>query len=595
MTLKKDFLWGGAVAEHQLEGGWNEGGKGISIADVMTAGAHGVPREVTEGVIDGLNYPNHEAIDFYLNGTVEDLYDGLLMKDMDRAVDILKEKIEEGKKIRVIGDYDIDGVNATYILQQGLAGLGADVDTDIPDRIKDGYGLNQMLIDRALEDDVDTIVTCDNGIAAMNEIAYGKEQGMTIVVTDHHEVPYLEENGEKKYLLPPADAVVDPHRADCEYPFKGLCGAAVAYKLVEVLYRVSGKSEQEVEHLQESLMENVAIATIGDVMDLVGENRVFVKKGLELLKTTKNEGLHALMQCTGVDTANLNTYHIGFVLGPCINAGGRLDTAKRALELLNASNRREAVTLAADLKELNDSRKEMTEEGVEEAVRQIESSSWKDDQVLVVYLPKCHESIAGIIAGRIKERYYRPTFVLTRGETGVKGSGRSIEAYDMFAEMSRCRELFTKFGGHKLAAGLSLEEENVEVFRKRINELADLTEDDLQMKVSIDMRLPFPYINEELIHELKILEPFGKGNGKPLFAESKLRVIQPRIFGKNRNVLKCRLEDQQGNQMEAVYFGEVEDCLQQMEKKQIMSFTYYPSINEYMGRRTIQLTIVNYQ
>ena len=536
-----------------------------------------------------------EAIDFYLNGTVEDLYDGLLMKDMDRAVDILKEKIEEGKKIRVIGDYDIDGVNATYILQQGLAGLGADVDTDIPDRIKDGYGLNQMLIDRALEDDVDTIITCDNGIAAMNEIAYGKENGMTIVVTDHHEVPYLEENGEKKYLLPPADAVVDPHRADCEYPFKGLCGAAVAYKLVEVLYRVSGKSEQEVEHLQESLMENVAIATIGDVMDLVGENRVFVKKGLELLKTTKNEGLHALMQCTGVDTANLNTYHIGFVIGPCINAGGRLDTAKRALELLNASNRREAVTLAADLKELNDSRKEMTEEGVEEAVRQIESSSWKDDQVLVVYLPECHESIAGIIAGRIKERYYRPTFVLTKGETGVKGSGRSIEAYDMFAEMSRCREVFTKFGGHKLAAGLSLEEENVEVFRKRINELADLTEEDLQMKVSIDMRLPFPYINEELIHELKILEPFGKGNGKPLFAESKLRVIQPRIFGKNRNVLKCRMEDQQGNQMEAVYFGEVEDCLRQMEKKQIMSFTYYPSINEYMGRRTIQLTIVNYQ
>lgn len=536
-----------------------------------------------------------EAIDFYLNGTVEDLYDGLLMKDMDRAVDILKEKIEEGKKIRVIGDYDIDGVNATYILQQGLAGLGADVDTDIPDRIKDGYGLNQMLIDRALEDDVDTIITCDNGIAAMNEIAYGKENGMTIVVTDHHEVPYLKENGEKKYLLPPADAVVDPHRADCEYPFKGLCGAAVAYKLVEVLYRVSGKSEQEVEHLQERLMENVAIATIGDVMNLVGENRVFVKKGLELLKTTKNEGLHALMQCTGVDTANLNTYHIGFVIGPCINAGGRLDTAKRALELLNASNRREAVTLAADLKELNDSRKEMTEEGVEEAVRQIESSSWKDDQVLVVYLPECHESIAGIIAGRIKERYYRPTFVLTKGETGVKGSGRSIEAYDMFAEMSRCRELFTKFGGHKLAAGLSLEEEKVEVFRKRINELADLTEEDLQMKVSIDMRLPFPYINEELIHELKILEPFGKGNGKPLFAESKLRVIQPRIFGKNRNVLKCRLEDQQGNQMEAVYFGEVEDCLRQMEKKQIMSFTYYPSINEYMGRRTIQLTIVNYQ
>ena len=518
-----------------------------------------------------------------------------LLKDADKGAEIIKEKIEAGKKIRIISDYDVDGVSSNYILYQGLKRCGADVDYKIPDRVEDGYGINEHIIEKAAADGIHMILTCDNGIAAMSEIAYGKENGMTIVVTDHHEVPYLEENGKKKYLLPPADAVVDPHRADCEYPFKGLCGAAVAYKLVEVLYRVSGKSEQEVEHLQDNLMENVAIATIGDVMDLVGENRVFVKKGLELLKTTKNEGLHALMQCTGVDTANLNTYHIGFVLGPCINAGGRLDTAKRALELLNASNRREAVTLAADLKELNDSRKEMTEEGVEEAVRQIESSSWKDDQVLVVYLPECHESIAGIIAGRIKERYYRPTFVLTRGETGVKGSGRSIEAYDMFAEMSRCRELFTKFGGHKLAAGLSLEEENVEVFRKRINELADLTEDDLQMKVSIDMRLPFPYINEELIHELKILEPFGKGNGKPLFAESKLRVIQPRIFGKNRNVLKCRLEDQQGNQMEAVYFGEVEDCLQQMEKKQIMSFTYYPSINEYMGRRTIQLTIVNYQ
>ena len=550
---------------------------------------------VTARLIRNRDVVGEENIRIYLHGSRNDMCDPWKLKDMEQIVRILMKKIQEKRKIRIIGDYDIDGVNATYILQQGLAGLGADVDTDIPDRIKDGYGLNQMLIDRALEDDVDTIITCDNGIAALNEIAYGKENGMTIVVTDHHEVPYLEENGEKKYLLPPADAVVDPHRADCEYPFKGLCGAAVAYKLVEVLYRVSGKPEQEVEHLQESLMENVAIATIGDVMDLVGENRVFVKKGLELLKTTKNEGLHALMQCTGVDTANLNTYHIGFVIGPCINAGGRLDTAKRALELLNASNRREAVTLAADLKELNDSRKEMTEEGVEEAVRQIESSSWKDDQVLVVYLPECHESIAGIIAGRIKERYYRPTFVLTKGETGVKGSGRSIEAYDMFAEMSRCRELFTKFGGHKLAAGLSLEEEKVEVFRKRINELADLTEEDLQMKVSIDMRLPFPYINEELIHELKILEPFGKGNGKPLFAESKLRVIQPRIFGKNRNVLKCRLEDQQGNQMEAVYFGEVEDCLRQMEKKQIMSFTYYPSINEYMGRRTIQLTIVNYQ
>lgn len=532
-----------------------------------------------------------EEVDFYLNGTIADLYDGMLMKDMDRAVEILAEKIREERPIRIIGDYDIDGVNATYILQEGLSGLGAEVDTDIPDRIKDGYGLNRMLIDRALDDGIDTIITCDNGIAAAAEIAYGKEHGLTVIVTDHHEVPYLEENGEKRYILPRADAVVDPHRADCEYPFKGLCGAGVAYKLVEALYNVMQRDPEDVDYL----MENVAIATVGDVMDLIGENRIFVKQGLEMLKRTKNPGLKALIECTGIDVERLSAYHIGFVLGPCINASGRLDTAKRALELLNAKNRRDAVMLAEDLKALNDSRKEMTEKGVEEAVRMIESTDLKDDKVLVVYLPDCHESIAGIIAGRIRERYYRPVFVLTKAEEGVKGSGRSIETYDMFAEMSRCRELFTKFGGHKLAAGLSLEEKNVDLFRRTINDLAELTEDDLQMKVSIDMQLPFPYITEELIGELELLEPFGKGNAKPLFAERNLRVISPRIFGRNRNVLKCRLEDAKGNQMEAVYFGDVEECLKAMERKPVMSFTYYPSVNEYMGRRTLQLTIMNYQ
>lgn len=532
-----------------------------------------------------------EEIDFYLNGTIADLYDGMLMKDMDRAVEILAEKIREEKKIRVIGDYDIDGVNATYILQQGLSELGADIDTDIPDRIKDGYGLNIALIDRALDDGVDTIITCDNGIAAADEIAYGKENGLTIVVTDHHEVPYIEEEGEKNYILPPADAVVDPHRADCGYPFKGLCGAAVAYKLVEALCNVMQREPEDLDYL----MENVAIATVGDVMDLTGENRVFVKQGLEMLKRTQNPGLKALIECTGIDVDRLNAYHIGFVIGPCINASGRLDTAKRALELLNARTRRDAVMLAEDLKALNDSRKEMTERGVNEAINMIETTSLKDDHVLVVYLPDCHESIAGIIAGRIREKYYRPTFVLTKAEDGVKGSGRSIETYDMFAQMCRCRDLFTKFGGHKLAAGLSLTEENVPLFRKTINELAELSEEDLQMKVSIDMRLPFPYITEELIHELELLEPFGKGNPKPLFAERNLRVISPRIFGRNRNVLKCRLQDEQGSQMDAVYFGDVEACLKAMEEKQVMSFTYYPSVNEYMGRRSLQLTIVNYQ
>lgn len=532
-----------------------------------------------------------EAVDFYLNGTIADLYDGMLMRDMDRAVEILEEKIREEKRIRVIGDYDIDGVNATYILQEGLSGLGADVDTDIPDRIRDGYGLNRMLIDRALEDGIDTIITCDNGIAAADEIAYGKENGLTIIVTDHHEVPYIEMDGEKEYLLPRADAVVDPHRADCEYPFKGLCGAAVAYKLIEALYNVMQRDPEDVDYL----MENVAIATVGDVMDLTGENRIFVKQGLEMLKRTQNPGLKALIECTGIDVDRLNAYHIGFVIGPCINASGRLDTAKRALELLNARMRRDAVMLAEDLKALNDSRKEMTERGVAEAVNLIETTSLKEDKVLVVYLPDCHESIAGIIAGRIRERYYRPVFVLTKAEEGVKGSGRSIEAYDMFAQMCRCRALFTKFGGHKLAAGLSLEEENVDRFRETINELCELSDEDLMEKVSIDMQLPFPYITEKLINELEFLEPFGKGNPRPLFAERNLQVIRPGIFGKNRNILKCRLKDSQGNQMEAVYFGDVEACLKAMETKPVMSFTYYPSINEYMGRRTVQLTIVNYQ
>lgn len=532
-----------------------------------------------------------EEIGFYLNGTIADLFDGMLMKDMDRAVEILSEKIKEGAPIRVIGDYDIDGVNATYVLQEGIAKLGGEVDTDIPDRIKDGYGLNRMLIDRALDDGIDTIITCDNGIAAMDEIAYGKKMGLTVIVTDHHEVPYLEAGGEREYLMPQADAVVDPHRPDCEYPFKGLCGAAVAYKLVEALYEVMQRDVDDVDYL----MENVAIATVGDVMDLVGENRVFVKQGLEMLKRTSNYGLKALMECTGVPADRLSAYHIGFVIGPCINASGRLDTAKRALDLLNAPNRREAVMLAEDLKALNDSRKEMTEKGVEQAVEQIENTSLKEDKVLVIYLPDCHESIAGIIAGRIKERYYRPTFVLTAGEEGVKGSGRSIEAYHMFEEMCKCRALFTKFGGHKLAAGLSLEEENVGRFREVINELADLSEEDLKPKVSIDMQLPLSYVTENLVNELELLEPFGKGNTKPLFAEKNLRVISPRIIGKNQNVLKFRVEDQRGNQMEAIYFGDAKGCMEYMSGRQTMSFTFYPSVNEYMGKRTLQITVVNYQ
>lgn len=532
-----------------------------------------------------------EEVGYYLNGTISDLYDGMLMTDMDRAVEILKEKVRDRMPIRVIGDYDIDGVNATYILKEGIQTLGGVVDTDIPDRMKDGYGLNRILIDRALEDGIDTIITCDNGIAAAEEIAYGKEKGLTIIVTDHHEIPYTEEKGIRTYVLPKADAVIDPHREGDVYPFKGLCGAAVAYKVVEALYEVMGQDAEDVDYL----MENVAIATVGDVMDLIGENRIFVKQGLDMLKRTGNQGLKALMECTQVPVERLSAYHIGFVIGPCINAGGRLDTAKRALELLEADTRREAVMLAEDLKALNDSRKEMTQKGVEQAVELIETTSLKNDRVLVVYLPDCHESIAGIIAGRIKERYYRPVFVLTQAEHGAKGSGRSIEAYNMFEEMNRCKELFTKFGGHKLAAGLSLETENIEKFRKRINELCTLTQEDLLVKVSIDMQLPLAYVTEPLIEELELLEPFGKGNTKPLFAEKKLRVLHPRIIGKNQNVLKFRVSDPSGREMDAIYFGDVEACMDYIKEHDELSVTFYPTVNEFRGNKTLQLVIENYQ
>ena len=532
-----------------------------------------------------------QDIDFYLNGTIGDLYDGMLMKDMDRAVEILVEKIREGKPIRVIGDYDIDGVNATYILQEGLGKLGASVDTDIPDRIKDGYGLNRMLVDRALADGVDTIITCDNGIAAAEEIAYGRKNGLTVIVTDHHEIPYIDAGGEREYLLVQADAVVDPHRPDCGYPFKGLCGAGVAYKLVEALFEVMQHEADDVDYL----MENVAIATVGDVMDLTGENRIFVRQGLEMLKRTQNHGLKALIECTQIPVDRLSAYHIGFVLGPCINASGRLDTAKRALELLNAPNRREAVMLAEDLKALNDSRREMTERGVEQAVEQIENSSLKEDKVLVVYLPDCHESIAGIIAGRIKERYLRPVFVLTRGDAGVKGSGRSVEAYNMFEEMCKCRALFTKFGGHKLAAGLSMDEGNVDRFRRTVNELSSLSEEDLVPKVSVDMQRPLSYVTEELVSELELLEPFGKGNTRPLFAEKNLQVLNPRIIGKNQNVLKFQVRDKRGSTVEGIYFGDAAACLKYIGQKPEVSFVFYPSVNEYMGKKTLQITVTHYQ
>lgn len=548
-----------------------------------------------------------DAIEKYLNGTIADLYDGMLMKDMDKAVAVLGEKIKENAKIRIIGDYDIDGIQSTYILLEGFRMLGADVDSDIPDRMKDGYGLNRNLIDRALEADVDTIVTCDNGIAAAEEIAYAKSMGMTIVVTDHHEVPYTEIGAGRRYILPEADAVVDPKQEDCTYPFKGLCGAAVAYKLVEALMEAMGKDAEDADYL----MENVAIATIGDVMDLVDENRIFVKQGLDMLKRTENLGLKALMGCTGVNVDKLSPYHIGFVIGPCMNASGRLDTAKRALELLEAKKVAEADLLAGDLKALNDSRKDMTAQAVEEAFIQVENSELKDADVLVVYLPECHESLAGIVAGRIREKYYRPVFVLTKGAEGLKGSGRSIETWHMYEGLNRVKHLLSKFGGHKMAAGLSMPEENLEQFRKEINEKSGITPEDLNEKIAIDMQLPFECVNEKFIEELAVLEPFGKGNARPVFAERQVQVESARILGKNKNVLKLQVKDLHGTRMDAMYFGDVNTFVEYVREKFgdiacecllrghghgiVMAFTYYPDINEYQGVRTPQIVIQNYK
>ena len=542
-----------------------------------------------------------DAIEKYLNGTIADLYDGMLMKDMDKAVAVLGEKIKENAKIRIIGDYDIDGIQSTYILLEGFRMLGADVDSDIPDRMKDGYGLNRNLIDRALEADVDTIVTCDNGIAAAEEIAYAKSMGMTIVVTDHHEVPYTEIGAGRRYILPEADAVVDPKQEDCTYPFKGLCGAAVAIQRLR-----AGESM-----IADYLMENVAIATIGDVMDLVDENRIFVKQGLDMLKRTENLGLKALMGCTGVNVDKLSPYHIGFVIGPCMNASGRLDTAKRALELLEAKKVAEADLLAGDLKALNDSRKDMTAQAVEEAFIQVENSELKDADVLVVYLPECHESLAGIVAGRIREKYYRPVFVLTKGAEGLKGSGRSIETWHMYEGLNRVKHLLSKFGGHKMAAGLSMPEENLEQFRKEINEKSGITPEDLNEKIAIDKQLPFECVNEKFIGEPAVLEPFGKGNARPVFAERQVQVESARILGKNKNVLKLQVKDLHGTRIDAMYFGDVNTFVEYMREKFgdiacecllrghghgiVMAFTYYPDINEYQGVRTPQIVIQNYK
>lgn len=531
-----------------------------------------------------------EKIQEYLHGTLADLPSGRKMKDLEKAAEILEKKIQEGRRIRIIGDYDIDGVTSTTILLKGLKRLGANVDTCIPDRIKDGYGINEHLISKALEDGIDTIVTCDNGIAAYNEITEAKESGMTVVITDHHDVPFRDTENGRKWIIPPADAVVNPKQQNCPYPNKNLCGAVVAWKLIWIMYENAGIPAEEIL----AFTELAAVATVGDVMDLQGENRIIVKEGLRQLSHTETPGLKALIQVNNLEHAEISSYHVGFVLGPCINASGRLDTASRALKLLCEQDSVEAARLAGDLVALNESRKAMTEQGKEEAVEKVENSDLKNDRVLVIYLPDCHESLAGIIAGRIRELYNKPVFVLTKGEKSAKGSGRSIEAYSMYEELVKCRDFMEQFGGHPMAAGLSIKEDNIERFRKRLNENCTLTEEDLRPKIVIDVPMPVSYISRELVEQLSLLEPFGKGNVKPLFAQKNLSVLNLRIFGKNHNVAKMKLTDGSGTPVDAVYFGEAEKFAEFVKSHERISVTYYPEINSYQGRETLQAVIRNY-
>lgn len=582
-------------------------------------------------VIRNRDIEGDEAIEKYLHGTIRDLYDPALLKGSREAVLLLKDKIKGQMPVCVIGDYDADGICSSYILKRGLEACGAVVDTMIPHRMKDGYGLNEHLVDEAYADGIDTILTCDNGIAAYAQIEQAKKYGMTVIITDHHEIPYEEEplaepdpeTGEtsrRRYKIPPADVVIDPKQPGDTYPFQEICGAVVAFKLMQLLFAefgfdgISTDLTSGKRSLLDELLEFAAFATICDVMPLREENRILVRHGLELMKQTQNVGLHALMEVNQIlpwQDGKLGAFHIGFVLGPCLNASGRLDSAQRAMELLDSKTREAAVAQAAFLKQLNDSRKEMTEEYVKIAVEMIESGPLKDDRVLVVFLPDCHESIAGIIAGRIRERYYRPTFVLTRGEEGVKGSARSIEGYHIYEEMTKCSSFFTKYGGHKMAAGLSMREEDVEPFRQKINEICTLTEDDLQEKIHIDVPMPVSYVSFRLVEELELLEPFGTGNSKPVFAQKDLKFVSARALGKAGNVLRFTVEDSEQKRWEMMYFGGKDNFEAYAAEKYgqtaldglysgkgsplYFDVVYYPGVNTWQGNTKLQLVMQQYR
>ncbi len=577
-------------------------------ADFQAIGQRFGIDQVTARIIINRGITGEEAIAAYLSCSRQQLHDPHLLKDAEKGAAILARKIREGKKIRIIGDYDIDGVNASYILTAGLRACGAPADPVIPDRVHDGYGINERIIAKAAEDGVDTILTCDNGISAYSEIEFAKRLGLTVIVTDHHEVPFtVSDTGEKAYRIPPADAVINPKQEDCGYPYPGLCGAAVAWKFIQVLYEQMGiETERSFD-----MIAHVAFATVGDVMELTGENRTLVRLGLDAIRKTDNPGLLALIRQNKLEQEKIKSWHFGFVLGPCINASGRLDTARRSLQLLLEPSLEQASVLAKELVELNDRRKGLTLQGIEQARSIIEEQGIYKDSVMVVYLPQCHESLAGIIAGRIREIYHKPVFVLTDAEDGgVKGSGRSIEAYSMYEEMSRCAPLMTKFGGHPMAAGLSMKRENTQRFRQELNACASLTEEDFIEKIHIDVPMPLSYISARLIRELECLEPFGKGNEKPVFAVRDLHPVRANIVGRNKNVLKLSVEDGAGGLMDAVYFGDIDAFLEFLREKSSesavkalmrgapqdirFSVTYDPSIDAYMGRERVQIIIRHY-
>ena len=546
---------------------------------------------------------DENIINSYINPVYKYLHSPKTMKDVVIAVDIIKRKIQENKKIRIIGDYDVDGIISVFILYTALKKCGANVDYEIPDRIKDGYGINENIVKVAYDEGVDTIITCDNGISAIDQIQYAKDLGLTVIVTDHHDVPFIEEDGVRTFLSSQADAIINPKQIECEYKFKSICGAGVAFKLMEALYEEIGMDKEECY----KLIEFVAIATVCDVVDLIDENRIFVKNGLEMLNNSKNIGINALKKACGLEDKKITVYHLGFVIGPCLNASGRLDSAKKGLELLLMEDDEEAEKLAQEIVDLNDARKNMTKEGVDRAINIIDSTDINNDKILVVYIPDIHESLAGIVAGRVKEKYNKPTIILTKSEEGVKGSARSIEEYNMFEGLLACKELLDKFGGHPMAAGLSLQEDKVDELRIALNNKCELTDEDLTRKIMIDSSLPLEYLNLHLIEELNVLEPFGKGNSKPVFGVRDAKITKAMLLGKDKNVLKLKLLTNNNITIDAMIFNDLEnfeskiiekygneelDNLYNKSNNNIpMDFTFYPSINEWNGNKSIQIVV----